>query len=531
MNYSGILQLLDNGFSAEDVLITLKNASPKIAKKIQKYIAGGLSVPEVLKGLIQDPSIRQVDLSKSRGSSPSEVQSLNLLQKYNSVPESRDKESLRYLQKFTRQAINIGSTAAGAYALSRAIPKAVQAIPEAMKQILLGQQPNPQEALGAAQGIGQQVSPSINNPLNPQQPPVSPTSIPQQGAPIQPEVKTIDVSGLLDKSGLKKHVDELAKSGRTSKEIAGLLYSKFPKDMKQFQAEAGKNMEDAIGDYLGQNLEESGNNLAKTEEIPLEQEKKSPKIEKSSKENLPTEEKQIDLTGMGKGMTDKLYQGLFDALQQGKDTFAGIKDPALAKAKPAYEAGLIKSPKDLQEFLNKPKIEKSSIVASPNGIGEVKAIKDKSALIDIDGKLTKVDVDDLENEPEDTIETVQQLLKIPEVDRSSIVSLFTYDPNDKEMYIQFHNGETYKYLDVDPEKVFKVANKMGIPITQGKNIFGAWSPEDKKSLGATLIKEIINDPKYKKTKHGEEPNPNYRQLETLYDYWEKLRKKSKRKRL
>ena len=40
---------------------------------------------------------------------------------------------------------------------------------------------------------------------------------------------------------------------------------------------------------------------------------------------------------------------------------------------------------------------------------------------------------------------------------------------------------------------------MGIPITQGKNIFGAWSPEDKKSLGATLIKEIINDPKYKKT--------------------------------
>lgn len=176
-------------------------------------------------------------------------------------------------------------------------------------------------------------------------------------------------------------------------------------------------------------------------------------------------------------------------------------------------------------------IQKASTVASPQGIGEVKEIRNGKAIIDVDGKLHKVDIEELEAEPEDTIQTVQNLLKIPEVDRSSVVSLFTYDPTDKEMYIQFHNGTTTKYFDVDPEKVFKVANKMGIPVTEGKNIFGAWSPEDKKSLGATLIKEIINDPKYKKSKKGEEPNPNYRNLETLYDYWEKLRKKPKRKRL
>ena len=176
-------------------------------------------------------------------------------------------------------------------------------------------------------------------------------------------------------------------------------------------------------------------------------------------------------------------------------------------------------------------IEKNATVASPQGVGEVKEIRGDKALVEVDGKLHKVDLEDLEQESEDVIETVQNLLKIPEVDRSSVVSLFTYDPTDKEMYIQFHSGDTTKYFDVDPEKVYAVANKMGIPITQGKNIFGAWSPEDKQSLGATLIKEIINDPKYKKSKKGEAPNPNYRNLETLYDYWEKLRKKPKRKRL
>ena len=50
----------------------------------------------------------------------------------------------------------------------------------------------------------------------------------------------------------------------------------------------------------------------------------------------------------GGGVTDNLYDQLFQALQDGKDTVAGVKDPVLAKAKPAFDAGLIKSPADLR---------------------------------------------------------------------------------------------------------------------------------------------------------------------------------------
>jgi len=55
---------------------------------------------------------------------------------------------------------------------------------------------------------------------------------------------------------------------------------------------------------------------------------------------------------MGGAITGNLYSGLFDALQKGKNTFAGVKDPILKIAKPYFDKGLIRSPQDLQKFVN-----------------------------------------------------------------------------------------------------------------------------------------------------------------------------------
>jgi GGDEF domain-containing protein len=59
-----------------------------------------------------------------------------------------------------------------------------------------------------------------------------------------------------------------------------------------------------------------------------------------------------NLQNMGKGVTDSLYGGLFKSLQEGKDTFAGIKDSVLIKSKSAFDAGVIKSPEDLRKYVN-----------------------------------------------------------------------------------------------------------------------------------------------------------------------------------
>lgn len=65
------------------------------------------------------------------------------------------------------------------------------------------------------------------------------------------------------------------------------------------------------------------------------------------------------LAGIGKGITEGLYGGLFKALQNGETHMAGIKDPVLAKSRAAFDAGLIKSPEDLRDYVNKgyPSIE------------------------------------------------------------------------------------------------------------------------------------------------------------------------------
>lgn len=171
--------------------------------------------------------------------------------------------------------------------------------------------------------------------------------------------------------------------------------------------------------------------------------------------------------------------------------------------------------------------EKGKTVSTANGlIGEIKSFNGKEVLVQDNGKIHKVPLSEIEDTPEDVLAAVQDLLKIPEVDKSSVVSLFTYDPEDNTMYIQYHNGETYKYLDMDKDKVETLAKKLGIPVTSGKNMFGAWSPEDKKSLGAALIKEIIKDPKYAKQEEG----TTWRKLDTYYDYWKKLRKPPHKKK-
>jgi hypothetical protein len=56
---------------------------------------------------------------------------------------------------------------------------------------------------------------------------------------------------------------------------------------------------------------------------------------------------------MASGMSDALYAQAFDALQKGKNTISGVKDPILQRAKAAFDGGLIQSPADIRKFEQK----------------------------------------------------------------------------------------------------------------------------------------------------------------------------------
>lgn len=461
-----IFSALGAGYGADEILEYISKAIPKMAPNIMKAKKSGYGVQQIL-GFLS----KTFDTENRKGMSTTERLAAN---------KRSDSEMTKYGLKMAATAV-AAPLAAGAVgsALQRALPTPLKGFPSQLTSQIGAMSPSvapniPGQNIPSSATMPP-IAPAGNNVTQPSAPPINqqaPT-IPQPPQPIQPQRDVKKSVDIIKSTGQEATVKNLIEGGLPPSQIKdtlGVILGK--KKLKELEKATG-GIEQAIEDYassMAQEQVEAPQEMAKDLNIP----------EMTSE--LPTAEMMPE--------SNELVE------------------------KPIQEA--------------KP-IKKADTVATPQGIGEIKEIRNGKAIVEVDGKLHKVDEDELETEPKDVIEEVQQLLKIPEVDRSSIVSLFTFDPEERKMYIQFHTGDTYKYLDVDPEKVMKIANKMGIPVTKGKNIFGAWSPEDKKSLGATLIKEIINDPKYKKSKKGEEPNKNYVQLETLYDYWQGLRKKPKKK--
>jgi hypothetical protein len=174
-------------------------------------------------------------------------------------------------------------------------------------------------------------------------------------------------------------------------------------------------------------------------------------------------------------------------------------------------------------------VEKGIIVNTPMGPGEVHKTHGDNAYVEINGKLKKVPLSEAEPPSQDMVNVVNDLLKIPEVDRSSNVAAFGYNPERQLLIMQFHDGKFYTYHNVTPDIIESLKNKDATPVTSGENQFGAWNPDDPHgSLGAALDQFIKKDPRWKKAGKGQPPNPNYFNYETGYDYWHQLRRKRKK---
>jgi hypothetical protein len=214
------------------------------------------------------------------------------------------------------------------------------------------------------------------------------------------------------------------------------LYSKYPDEMKAFQKESGKNMEDAIGDYLS-NAKETQNPTQKQQ--MLEPSGKELDVSKEIEGNQPT------------------------------------------------------------------KIGKSSIVASPNGIGTVKELRNGNVLIDVDGKLHKVKEEDLELpefSPDEIADAYDDLMaKIPEEHRSGFISWAGYD-EDRNVLGFIPRGGKYEELhNITPEEASIIKEGKGVARTTGANREGLWAIGEDTRGG--LISQIIHD-RRKKNKSEDE---------------------------
>ncbi len=510
-----IRNALTQGYSYDNVMEFLLRRFPHARRQIETAIARGFSAEKIIKYLSG---------GRNEVNAPTTEHEKTLLS---------DKEKQRNLAKkigtgaliaggaalagtgFASRALQAGSSILGG-ALPRDEERPVQQIPQ--KNIPQLQNPssgpiNPEPQVGPSHvgpTIGQQVAQQASQPVGQSLQPNP--SLPTPQAPQE------DLGALLDQLGIRQKVDAL-RNNNPPEIISKVIASQLPRDQLKAIQDNKIPLDQIIGEYVKQ-----------TPQMPNMQQRinQGESSAQSTQKRPATIEYIKSLHDAYKKQNLKIP---FSKVIQSNTDLSEEESARIAKAFTEKQNEEPTSPQSNVEQPNRMEIGRT--VSLPDGkTGTVEGIRQGIASIEADGKKYHRKEEDLIESPfsnEELINQVQDILNIPEIDRSSIVSLFNYDPVDKQIFIQFHNGTTTKYLDVDPEKVFRIANKMGIPVSEGKNIFGAWSPKDKKSLGATLIQEIIRDPKYKKSPPGQEPNPNYRNLETLYDYWELLRKKPKKK--
>lgn len=152
----------------------------------------------------------------------------------------------------------------------------------------------------------------------------------------------------------------------------------------------------------------------------------------------------------------------------------------------------------LQEPIQeKPKIEKNSVVSSPNGVGEVKEIRNGQAIVEVDGKLHKVKEEELEAPPipekelstlfDDLMEGIE---KETGEDVSRMVQWAGYNPEKNTLQFLPHTGDMYTYDNISEEDASLLTDILSTRKTTGSNFIGAWKKDSKSPIGAAMSKLI-----------------------------------------
>jgi hypothetical protein len=180
-----------------------------------------------------------------------------------------------------------------------------------------------------------------------------------------------------------------------------------------------------------------------------------------------------------------------------------------------------------------PKIEKSSIVASPQGVGEVKSIRNGKALVEVDGKTHQVNEDELIQSPlpeKDLADLYDDVISGIEKNTGQQVSRNVdwsgYDPNTNELAYKPHGSDKlYIYDDISPEDVKELTNLLTQRKSTGQNFIGAWEAGTTSPIGAAMYQLI----KKLQSERGGKGNEYKNKYETIYDALEPAKKAAKEK--
>lgn len=495
MIYSQISQLLSGGHSPDELIALLAKNAPKLKKEIGTLIASGWGADAILKRVSKMPGAKNLDFRKFEPISPDERAS-HLVQQGRSeqaaTPEAQRFETAKGAGK---AALGAGLGLAGASLLPAALSRAAPA--------LAGLAGRPASSIGSAAAPTAAAAPAITEALTPKIGSAITTAAGATAPVVRKTAKDILQNlGLLGIAKNSKGVDPKA-----LKTYIETLH----KDAAKAAKDQGIDLEQVFADYFAQPEEATAEEAQETALTPEEIiEQTTPQVSDNQ------------YAGGGKPIEENPKIGI-SAPELPINAGTSINGPTMAP-EPV-------KPKPEPEEPAKPEPGKDVIL--PDGdVGEIEEVdpNGKYVTVNVNGKRRRVKFEDVEVEPENLVEFMHTVAAIPESERSRMIAYFGYQPKTKTLAVQFHNGEYYNFHDVDEEDIKPVANASGTAKTTGKDEYGEHIAGVPDSRGAALIERIISNPKYARPKKGEQENPNYEKFEKIYDYWEKLRRKTKRKK-
>lgn len=225
-----------------------------------------------------------------------------------------------------------------------------------------------------------------------------------------------------------------------------------------------------------------------------------------------------------------LEQAIEDMRQSPKEEMKNVEETQIA---PQELQNMEPEIQELDVPEETPKIDVKSIVGTPNGIGEVKAIRNGKTIVEVDGKRHQINENELIASPlseKDLADLYDDVISRIEKETGQQVSRNVdwagYDPKTKELAYKPHGSDRmWTYDDLTQEDVDELTNLLTQRKTTGENYIGAWESGSTSPIGAALSKLIQRLQKERGGKGNEYKN----RYDTIYDALAPAKSAAKRK--
>ena len=472
-----IAKLLAGGHSPDELLALLVKNAPKLKKEIGTLIGSGWGAKEVLDRVSKNPAAKGADFRRFQPLSPEET-AANYIQRGDAEreasPQARGNETMKNIGK-------IAGTAALGYAGASLLPMALARAAPALAG--LGGQAAP--ALGAAaQGAAPTAAQAVAPTVGAAAAQAAPAAIGAVANAIRKPTST-DPKEVLTALGIFDKIDAAKGQGKSPDLLALASNKLLSPEAKEIAKANDINVPAAVWEYL----------TGRPGPGPEEQASATPTIqpEAPAAAEVPP--------------------------------IQAVAPPEAAPEAPVTNVPAVKEPSEPA----KPEPGKEAILPDGN-VGEIEAVdpNGRYVTVNVNGTRRRVKFEDVEVEPEQAKAFVNEVLQIPERQRSGPIAFIAYDAPSNSLAVQYHEGKFRIFDDVDQEKVNRIMSGETLAKTTGSNEYGSWTAGTPSVVGAAMVEEITSNPKYRRAKKGEPRNPNYRTFETLLDYYEGLREKPKR---